>query len=1315
MTRGLCVVVITINEHQATVDGLSVFHKEHTVAGGNDTADRQHIIQQLAVFGKLINAVAFLDVVTVDSDCADTGVHIGVFTEVVLSAGQGHPAALNVGRTNAVAGAGAVGSPGAHGNTVLVEGVRDAGNGLGSVGVQLVVAAGVAIHSVGSAAVDIVVTFVGAHILPALHQLAVDGVIQVAIHLNDAGAGGQDIAAALGLTDEVFINDLVIVALSLDDGAEVYDGLTALAVGTVLITSLGAGSGLVFHSGQLCIVHVVGRGDGGHLGSYIDGTAEGSAVHNTVNHVNINVDHGLVAHGVNRSILTRYIVESVECPNTDGDAHQGVVQSSCADSSVLLNGNGQQFGNCIVLESSLVAGSNDSTIGFPGVGVIQLQGCHQLVGSRQISNVDIHIVDGLCFGGLTGVVVATQGDGSITGHGEGSVQSSGVTQLVLNLELHGVNAGIQRDVTNGGQGSAGNGSAHFHTVHEDLTGIQIQSGIVSHSGRESEISAGVGLVIFQSHSGIGGGVSGVGDGGQHAVVHSGAVVQGDVVDVEGNDICGIGLNVSTNEGRRTGVRLIRRRHSRQIVVSADIDGCIDPTGLRNIRIGCRVQVGLLAGGSRSEHKVALHTRCFSVHCPVGIGIELGLECKALTSSRECILRNVDPHTQGGSLQAVGNVTENNNIIGVKEDIISPTCKISIGVVQAPSQCIVTVSYLTTLGGRRNKGIALDIVAKLASQRIGANQGVVDAVIDGPLLCFLEAHEASLVAIFKVPDDLGTLTEGNGVGQNNLTVGDGHIHTFDSGIGGGSKAEAIQSAGCLVGQSHGNGVGIHIDIGFTDHCNDRQSNGANLFGSGVRNGGGGCGELEDLRVSNVDGLGADHLAAGDHLHIHSTLGAVGDELAVFNGAEGSIGQSPAYVSRHIHSIAMGVDGFCAEGVNGLGSENVVVGFNIDHIQLAGGSYVGSNEDTVSGGTLRTVTGDGAHGEGFFANTLGQEGGGTATVTVGSPLTAQSQHSFALFVRAEAHRVVGATAVVHTDDQGAVFLNAHHGTGSIIIAALLSGVDQLAVLDDHGEGNTHSVQQDTVSQILFNLSLVVCLDIAGDVALCVLEDIQDGGSGIQNCAAGSYILVGIADPLTIVDQNTGGVGVVVQVGVHTADDVVAKRIFVVLGHLGQFLVRPVGLIFQILVDLVVAGNDGDIGVRRVNLNDVEDLSAGACSVIQNDLRLNCSAGDKDVILFRDYVVVTVGAKRGAVKDHVVLFPVGDRGKRGHRQNADEHHNCQSKGYYAHGSFSHFFSSFRKIYNKMAQMCQFIQMGWAAAKLLVTYERLLRLPFGVFLLCP
>ena len=373
--------------------------------------------------------------------------------------------------------------------------------------------------------------------------------------------------------------------------------------------------------------------------------------------------------------------------------------------------------------------------------------------------------------------------------------------------------------------------------------------------------------------------------------------------------------------------------------------------------------------------------------------------------------------------------------------------------------------------------------------------------------------------------------------------------------------------------------------------------------------------------------------------------------------------------------MCIDCFCAKGVNSVGGKNIIISFNIDYIKLACRSNVGGNEDTVSCGTLRTVTRNGTHFKVLFTNTLRDESGRSTTVTVSCPLTSESKHNFTFFVRRKTNGVVSTTTVVHNENESTVFLNTYHGASSIITATAFLGVYKYAVLDYHRKGYTNCVKQSAICKVLFNVSFAIRLNVAGNIAFCILENIENGRGSIQNCTTGCYILVCITDPLTVVNKYTGRVGVVVQVGVHTTDNVVSEVVLVILSHFGEFLMRPVSLIFQILIDLVVSGNDGYIGVGRVYFNNVKNLSTGTCCIVKYDFGLNGSTGNEYVIFFRDYIVVAVCAEAGAFEDYIVFFPIGDRSKCAHRKYAHKHYSSNNKGHYAFCCFSHNFSSFLK----------------------------------------
>ena len=531
---------------------------------------------------------------------------------------------------------------------------------------------------------------------------------------------------------------------------------------------------------------------------------------------------------------------------------------------------------------------------------------------------------------------------------------------------------------------------------------------------------------------------------------------------------------------------------------------------------------MLTGSSGSKHKVILYARCLSVNRPVCIRIELRLESKTLAICRECIFGNVEPHAEGSSLHAVCYITENNYfIIGVEENIVSPACKISIGVIKSPCKSIVTVSYLTTIFGRRHKSFTTNIIAKLTCKRIRTNESVVNSVILRPLFSFFEAHESRFVAVFEVPNNLGALTEFDGICKYDFTISDGYIDTCNASIIGCSKFESVENTGFGIGDGYIYSIRINVYVCFACHCNDGQGDCANLICSRIRNYGRGCRKFKYCGVSYSDSLSTNNVAIGKNLNINCTGFAVGNKCTSCNSTERCIGKCPGNICRHIHSVTVGIDCFCTKGISSLGSKNIIISFNVDYIKLTCGSNVGSDKDTVCGRSLCTVTRNGTHFKVFFTNTLRNESRGSATVTVSSPLTAKSKHNFAFFIRGKTNGVVCATTIVHNENESTVFLNTNHGTSSIVRTTRFLGINKCAILNYHGEGYTYCVEKSTVCEILFNVSLVIRLNVTGNIAFCILKYIEDGRGSIQNCTAGSYVFMCVTDPLTIVDKYTGRV--------------------------------------------------------------------------------------------------------------------------------------------------------------------------------------------------
>ena len=568
----------------------------------------------------------FGNIISIHINQSNTSKHIIVFTKIVLLTCESYPATLNESRAYAISCACAVSSPSTHSSSVFSEGICDTVNSLCSVSVKLIIIACIAVHCERCAAIDVVVTLICTHILPALYKLTVNSVIEIVAYFNYTCTKNSNVAASS--TNKLCVNYTVIMSLGFNNRTKVNDRLTGLTICSACESCFCTCCFLISDSSQLCIMNVVRRRDSCKLGCYVDGTCEGVTVNNTVNNFYFNVDNRLVAHFGYGIILTCNSTVAVISPNSYGNAYESIVKRS-ADRTGSFNGNGKELGNLVILKSSCEAISNDSALGCPSVRVVEFENCNKLICICEVCNVNIYVVDRLSLRSLAGVVVTAELNRRITCNSKCSGNSHGITKFVLNFKCNGVNTGSKSNVTLRRERVTCDSNLNLHAINKDLTGGKVKSNIIRYSCGECNIITCDSSTVFKRNCYVRGRISGIGYCRKYSVINSRAVVESNIVNVESNYIRSIGFYISTDEGRRTGVRLVRRRDSRQIVVLADINGSIDPTGFGNICIGSRVQVRLLAGSSRSKHEVILHTRCFSVNCPVCIGIELRLERKTL--------------------------------------------------------------------------------------------------------------------------------------------------------------------------------------------------------------------------------------------------------------------------------------------------------------------------------------------------------------------------------------------------------------------------------------------------------------------------------------------------------------------------------------------------------------------------------------------------------------------------------------------------------------------------------------------------------------
>ncbi len=859
----------------------------------------------------------------------------------------------------------------------------------------------------------------------------------------------------------------------------------ALTVSTAGISRLGAVRILVFqcHSGVGMVDVVAGRRSANQHGRHRLAATEFGHHAGDVSHLTgedgVVDGHGGLIGGCRFGLLG-HIVEARPGP----DAHRNAQQGHLAKGEAVL-GTGQRHLDCVLHRVDINHGTgrggkslvafviqhlifhfeavgNNHVLQFPSVGGVQADGRLHLRNIFRSGGGDVHIVDRVYLGGLAGVIVAFQYDQGflLAINGDLVRHLRTVVPVILELEGHAVLTVGQFHSRLGGHGVTSGFGFHFVAVDVDLGGSQVQAGDLAgaggfgNAGSEAHQVAGDHHAICQGNALIGGGVLGIGDDGGIAIFHSSAVVQGNVVNVEGQPGRGFRLNVSTHPGGRTGIGRIRRRHGRQVVILADVDGRIHPAVGGDIVFLRAVQVRLQARFGAGEHEVILHAgNLRGIGDMSRVGVELGLEGQASAA-----FGDVEPEAQSGSVQAVGHIAEHAGLTNVEQHIVGPVAEVGCAVIVGDAQGVVAVLDLTVFGGGQ-EGMGVVLGAELTAQRIGTHQRVVHAVGKTPGLGISEAHPVRHIAIFKVPagNDLGALAELKLVvhsGQRvRIVIGERQHRTcFGLICGGGVYAVDSIPGTVLIGEGPGEGrcLVIHIPVvrailhgGIKGHRLTIGDHGALSA------------EVEGIGMYNVDGI-LEGLTTHSKLHHDVTDLTIGHEVAIGDSAEGIIRQGPHAALRHSHLSTGGIDGLGGKGIGGHGSEVIILATDHGLMEDTRSHALGlGNEDGVQGCTLSAVGGGGTHGQLRLARALGDEGGRATAVTVEGPLAAQSQHHLAHLVVALTNGVISATTVGLAQDQGAVSLNTDHRTRSGSGGALHRGSHQLTVLDQPSEVGANAV--------------------------------------------------------------------------------------------------------------------------------------------------------------------------------------------------------------------------------------------------------------------
>ena len=971
---------------------------------------------------------------------------------------------------------------------------------------------------------------------------------------------------------------------------------TAIAVVAAGITSFSTSCSLVFQfDNSMLMVGVAVRNlISDHGGSHRFGTAD--FIHITCNSLNITVQNGVV-DGYSGLVcgsglrLFSHVVKTIPGPYAYRNAQKSLLTGQCTTfltgqynrNHVIHSMDVSRAGkSChtvpVIIQANILyleARSHDHVFQFPSICSVQLNDCLDNCDFFCSRSLNVYIIDRVGLGNISKIIMTREFNQSALFANDSKFvgQLSAVTPVILNFEGNTVLTIGQVYISLGSYGGLSDLSLYFVAINVNLRRSQIQtgnftvcSGLCNRCGKANRIAIDF-YIVGQCNAFVGSSIGSIGNHGCITVFHSCAVVESDVVNVEGQLSRGFRLDVSTHPRRRTRVGFIGCGHSRQIGILADIDRSVYPAVCRNILFRATVQV-LTHTADSSEHKVILHTTHLGrIGNMIGVTVELRLECQTGST-----LRNVQPEAQSSSVQTVRYITEYAHLTYIEQDVVGPATEAGIRVIIGNTQRILTVLHLTIFSSCQ-ESMRIIFRAELTSQRIGTNQRVIYAVGNTPCLGIGEAHPIRHIAIFKVPacDELRTLTELDIVAdrRNCLRIlvcycQRGALLALIAGSSIGQRIR-IPCTNSSVRELPDEGIRliVHIPIVHTV-----QHSGCKCNALSVRNYGAISTEADRLRMYNVDDL-LEGLATNSELYSNLTQSAVRYKYTISDSTIGIIGQRPYTALRHFHRSTGSVNSFCGEGVGGVRSKVVISRMDLCNLKDARSHALClGNKNSIQCRTLRTIGGNRAHGQAGFACTLRNKGGRTTTITVECPYTAQRQHHFAHFVVTLTHRVVGATAIRLAKNQRAVGLNTNHGTGSRSRSTFYCRTGQLTILDQPTEVCTNAVP------VVSFKGLVIATQLNGTILLNSKVCSTRTAMLIQPIITQAERVINILQHLTFPHQErVGSIAVICQSSIHTTNNIIAQLILVVCSHISDLrsiMICLIGRVAGVLINLIITGD-------------------------------------------------------------------------------------------------------------------------------------------------
>ena len=1014
--------------------------------------------------------------------------------------------------------------------------------------------------------------------LPATQQLAVDQIVGLITHeLKPRAVKGLTAVR----TDQLVAHDGVDMTRSGEDGSPAHHRAALGAGGSARVARLKGGGSLVGHRHDGVLVEALAvchasvdpclRACHGILGGVVE---EQLGIHRNIGHAEGTEGVGFAVGGVGDLTLHQRQFNAlrpdialqdlssgglVRFGDPGADGDRG--QDRPTRSGILPRAGDDDGSDVVVSLDGIGSGEargESHALQFPDTAVVEIQ--------RKL-----HLVDGLDVGGheiqpvertdQKAVGVGIAGDELNRGRVRATLHADSTVDPCRIAVLVG-NLELDRMDTVG-QGHARDGDP----------AVRVDTGHLH--------TVNVGLGGFGIHAAC------VGEGG---IIGHGDLKNGSIT-VNSLSLHGRGATRDCHRGSREDRRAVIRDGIG--VVQGDL---VDVEGEIPVQVGCVSTARGVVDGEIDVGEGASRNRGGDVVPALVQGGEIvGCETAVTELHRGVagVARDVKPEAHGGRPRAVDGGE------GHLQGMLS--CTADLGVVTVDRENIVSVLTLAAASSHDVElahGITIDSVKRPACQ----------------LPPFGVPHKL----VLKGVGELGALAETDGRSSGDTA----HL----SGQGGGQSGQILLSRGEVEAIDGANARSRQSE----GHIRGLECHGMTLKGSVQSEiyaaAKGNChvigGEGESVGGDDMDSLFTHRLAVHGHLHRDASLLAIRDkQTLVGDAAEGAVGQPPYGIRGDIGRSTAVIHAGSVELNRAAGGIVIGIRGNTGFLKLSCRGCGGDDENAVGGGALRAVRGRAMELH-LLAGTLGQEGGGSAAVAVEGPDTAEGDHELRHLVAVEAPGEGLLATLVHDDNDGAVLLDAHEGTGSGRLG-ISDGVYIFAVLHQGIELNGDQLLLPARNSVVEPAHLGLGhIGRAGNAVLLIEVDDKTGGGTPQGAlAVGVFHAVHNQSAQGLTDQ-LGVFFVIllvvpVQRNVRSGDYVAVAVLLGILDLLGHDL-NLILFVFQTLRHFIGTGHDLGVGVMGIHFHHVAHLAVGAVLLGQNDLGFS-NTGSQLPVPFGDQLEV------------------------------------------------------------------------------------------------